>query len=174
MAYTYSKIATYTVGSGGTTDINFINIPQNYTDLKLVLSARASAGTNYYQYPYMYFNSNYSNYVWKDLYADTATPGSQSGSLYYAGYIPDTSTGANIFGSAEYYIPNYSGSNYKSMSYETVTENNSSTNSQWIIDLGCYVWQNTSSITSIGFYLPAARTFAQHTTAHLYGIKNEV
>ena len=174
MAYTYSKIATYTVGSGGITDINFNSIPQTYTDLKIVLSARASAGTNYYQYPYMYFNNNYSGYTWRDLYADTSTPGSQNASLYYAGYIPDTSTGANIFGSAEYYIPNYISIYPKSMSYETVTENNSSTNGQWILDFGGYVWNNGSAINSIGFYLPAGRTFAQYTTVHIYGIKAEV
>jgi hypothetical protein len=60
------------------------------------------------------------------------------------------------------------------MSYETVTENNSSTAGQWIIDFGGYVWNNSSAISAIGFYLPAGRTFAQHTTVSIYGIKAEV
>jgi hypothetical protein len=46
MAYTYSKIASVTIGSGGSSSINFIAIPQNYTDLILKLSARDdTAGT---------------------------------------------------------------------------------------------------------------------------------
>lgn len=173
MSYTYSKIASYTVGSGGTKDINFLAIPQNYTDLKIVISARQdSAG--YYTYPYMYLNGNYDNYTWKDVYAESSTPGSQAGNLYYMGYIPGPSATANTFGNAEYYFPNYSSNKYKSMSYEAVSENNSSTATQWILDFGGYTWQNTAPITSIGFYVSASRVFSQYTTITIYGIKAEV
>lgn len=40
MANTYKKIATVTVGSGGTTSIQFTNIPNTYTDLVVMASLR--------------------------------------------------------------------------------------------------------------------------------------
>ena len=39
---TLSKIATITVGAAGAASINFTNIPQIYTDLKIVMSARTT------------------------------------------------------------------------------------------------------------------------------------
>jgi hypothetical protein len=38
MAYTYSKLATYTVGSSSILSMAFLNIPQTYTDLVLKIS----------------------------------------------------------------------------------------------------------------------------------------
>ena len=42
MANTFKKIQTVTVGSGGAASIDFTSIPQTYTDLKIVLSARTN------------------------------------------------------------------------------------------------------------------------------------
>jgi hypothetical protein len=39
---TMVKIDTVTVGSGGAASIEFTNIPQTYTDLQIVLSARSA------------------------------------------------------------------------------------------------------------------------------------
>jgi len=65
MAYTYSKIATYTVGSGGVATVSFLNIPQNYTDLILKASIRSSISqTN--DYGIIQFNGDTgSNYPWR-------------------------------------------------------------------------------------------------------------
>jgi len=40
MPLTYQKIATVTVGAGGASNITFSSIPQTYTDIKVVVSAR--------------------------------------------------------------------------------------------------------------------------------------
>ena len=45
MAFTYSKLAESTVGVSGAAFIDFNNIPQNYTDLVLLYSARAAEPT---------------------------------------------------------------------------------------------------------------------------------
>ena len=47
MANTYELISSVTVGAGGTTSVSFASIPQTYTDLKLVGSARGSRASQY-------------------------------------------------------------------------------------------------------------------------------
>ena len=42
MLNTYELIASTTVGSGGTSSINFNPIPSTYTDLKLICSIRTT------------------------------------------------------------------------------------------------------------------------------------
>ena len=175
MAYTYSKIATYTVGSGGVASIDFLNIPQTYTDLKLVVSSRAS-GTNDLL---VRFNGDAgSNYPGRVLYGSGGTGAGASFSGTYTGiYILSISNGgaftANTFASAELYIPNYTGSNYKSASGDSVQENNSSTAGQTYSYLTAGTWNNTAAITSITVS-PGSNTYLQYTTAHLYGVKAEL
>ena len=171
MAYTYSKIATYTVGSGGIKSIDFLNIPQTYTDLKLVLSSRSNYGNNFGN-PRITINNNtsISSYSRRSIYAESGAAGSEVGSeTRIIGVIPDNAT-ANTFGSLELYIPNYKGSTYKSYFADSVTENNSSIYGMWILN---GIWNDSSPITSIGI-APIDGNFVQYTSAHLYGIKAEI
>ena len=45
MAKTYKAIQTITVGAGGQSSIEFVNIPQNYDDLVIKISGRSSTTT---------------------------------------------------------------------------------------------------------------------------------
>jgi hypothetical protein len=165
MAYTYSKIATYTVGSGGIVGVNFNNIPQNYADLILKCSVKGA--------PYDYtitFNNVTAGYNDRVLYyVGGLTPGSNTSTNPRT---PTNNVTANTFSNNEFYIPNYTSSNYKSVSVDGVSEENG------IVSNGIYLtaglWSNTAPITSIKLLSSANTTFDQYSTFHLYGIKAEL
>jgi hypothetical protein len=75
---------------------------------------------------------------------------------------------ANTFGNTDIYIPNYAGSANKSVSVDTVEENNGTTARAL---LGAILWSNTAAITALGL-TPVSGSFVQYSTATLYGIKN--
>jgi len=81
------------------------------------------------------FNSDSgTNYKWIRLLGDGSAVSSQNQGTYGAGYntslfaqqTVSTNT-ANTFSNSQIYIPNYAGSNYKSVSIDQVMENNSGT-----------------------------------------------
>lgn len=175
MAYTYSKIATYTVGSGGVASINFLNIPQTYTDLKIVISARSNrTGTNVDTVK-ITFNSSSSGYSNRGLGGTGSSAFSftnvGSASIEDNAATTDNSATANTFGNGEIYIPNYTSSNNKSVSSEGVSETNA-TNAYQFMTAG--LWSNSTPITSITLVPLVGTTWLQHSTAHLYGIKAEL
>ena len=172
MAVTYKKIASVTVGSGGAASIEFTTIDQGYTDLLLKISGRTAAAQGVAE---LQFNSSTSNLSSRILYATGAIAGSASyASVIRAGYINGTDFTANTPSNNDIYIPNYAGSTNKSVSIDSVTENNG-TDAYSMLSAG--LWSNTAAITSIKIIVlnnanGVASTFAQHTTATLYGISN--
>lgn len=186
MAYTYSKIASVTVGSGGASSIDFTSIPQTYTDLKVVLSTRDSRSSNGPGYLKLSINGSTSNFAYKSLFGYSSGPGdpnpsgtpaagSDSGSGSsgnYASYAGGTNVQtANSFGNNEIYIPNYTSSNYKSISVDGVNETNG--NYPYQNHLLANLWSNTAAITSLSI-IPGSSPFLQYSTATLYGIRAEV
>ena len=174
MAYTYSKLATYTVGSGGIPSVTFLNIPQNYTDLVIKISARTNfSGVN--DYIYMSLNGNTSNNSYVKIEGDGSSAASYSGSGATNATGIATSDGANAtantFGNSEIYIPNYTSSNAKSASGDGVSENNATAA---LVELRAYLNTGTSAITSITLAPGNGPNFVQHSTFHLYGIKAEL
>jgi hypothetical protein len=167
MASTYTLITSSTVGSGGSSGIDFTNIPQTYTDLKVVYSARAASGTTLDIY--IKFNSSTTGYSRKLLYGtgSSALSLGDSSNLYITAMSAANNT-ANTFSNGEFYIPNYISSNNKSVLGFVVTENNATL--AYIFN-AAGLWSNTSAITSISI-IPDGVNFAQYTTAYLYGISN--
>jgi hypothetical protein len=174
MAYTYSKIATYTVGSGGIASINFLNIPQNYTDLVIKYSLRVTAASIAPDGLGIQFNSDTgSNYKYMQTYGVGGSFGTNAGTVafQFGGQIPGSTATASTFGNGEIYIPNYTSVNYKSSSADSVTENNASSANQNIV---ANLWNNTAPITSIRLYDLGSTNFVQYSTVHIYGIKAEL
>ena len=171
MALTYVAIATVTVGSGGAANIEFTSIPATYTDLVVKLSGRSThSSTDTVQ---LTFNSNGSNYDYRSLLGDGSAANSYGGdtSTYLPiQFIPGTSQTASTFSNMEVYIPNYAGSTNKSVSTDSVQENNATSA---YAGLYAHIWSNTSAITSVKLD-PVNGNFAQYSTATLYGIKNTV
>lgn len=168
----YIPITTVTVGSGGVATINFVNIPQTYTDLVIKVSARtAYTAGSYGDGLYISFNSTTTGYTYRFLQGYDATTQSSSGSTQTTGLIPDDAAAqtANVFSNNEIYIPNYTSSNYKAFSSENIVEKNGTTN--WVASMYAMLWSNTAPITSISLTSANASTFKQYSTATLYGIR---
>ena len=168
MANTYTLIEAKTLGSA-VSSIDFTSIPQTYTDLKLLISARTSADVTYA----IGFNSNTSNYSGRSLRGSGSATASYPTSDYSfgstaigIGYINGV---ASTFTNCEIYIPNYTSSNNKSLNIDNVQEKNVS--SPVYANLTAGLWSNSAAITSIQI-TPESGTLETNSTFYLYGIKN--
>jgi hypothetical protein len=172
MATTYTLIASNTVGSGGASSVSFTSIPQTYTNLVLKLSMRGNYTGDLVTNPAITFNGSSTGYSERLLWnGNNNTAGSANGS--YSGFqftwANGPSSTSNTFSNGEMYIPNYTSSNYKSMSSDSVDENNSNSNGLLSLDSG--LWSNTAAITSITLTMSYG-SFVQYSTFYLYGISN--
>lgn len=166
---TYNLIATVEVGSGGASSITFSDIPQTYTDLQMVISARQSTagGTTVA----MKFNGSSASYSNKNVLAVPSGAISEQTitTSTNVGFLPEAvNYTANVFSNQGVYISNYAGSTYKSVCTDSCMENNSST-----IYFGLFngLWSSTAAITSIQLTTENGN-FMQYSSASLYGIKN--
>ena len=175
MAFTYSKLAEVTVATSASS-IDFTNIPQNYTDLVLKVSARNDTNEDTLS---INFNSTTGLMSSRTLYtyvgaptAGTAASGSTSAqnATEIGGTVISTYT-SNTFSNVEIYIPNYTSANNKSFSADTVNENNA-TQSRMQFTAGLY--SNAATINKITLTTKSAQSFVQYSTATLYGVKAEV
>jgi hypothetical protein len=160
-------ISSVTVGSGGAASIDFTSIPQTYTDLVLVLSARSDAANPYVA---VKFNASAtSDYSRRWLYGDgsSAASGSVSGltSATVAMLAARSDATASVFGNSELLIPNYALTVAKTGSGNNVNENNATSA---FSSLTAISRSATDAITQITLTLGAGN-FAQYSTAYLYG-----
>jgi hypothetical protein len=170
MANTYVLISSSTVGSGGAATITFSSIPSTYTDLLLNTSLRSTTtGNANDRAAIVTFNGSASNYLAVRLVAyngNTVASDTSTGiDIYYTG----TTGTANTFSNDSVYITNYASANNKSISVENASEQNSSTKN-WL-SLYAWRWADSAAISSITL-TPDAGSFAQYSTAYLYGISN--
>lgn len=172
MATTFVKIQTVTVGSGGAASVDFTSIPQTFTDLKLFYSFRTDRAGFVADSVGLKFNNTTSNRSYKEGYG-TGSGGSggsaaSNGSGMMVGYPPCGNTTASVFGSGVLYIPNYTGSNYKTAIATQTGENGSATAyCNYVINL----WSDTSAINRITLFSDYAANMSQYSVATLYGIK---
>lgn len=168
MANTYEAIATVTVGAGGAASIDFTSIPQTYTDLVIVASMRKT-GAVIYGNVYLKLNSSSANFTSRWIQGNGASASSFSRTDNIIAEGVGNNATASTFGNFQIYIPNYTSSNYKSFSVDSVGENNATTA---YADLVAGLWSNTAAITSLSLDDGGGADFAQYSTATLYGIKN--
>jgi hypothetical protein len=168
MADTFIKIASVTVSSGGASTIDFTSIPATYTDLVIKASVRSTR--NYgWDAMRLRFNGSSADYSDRIFAGDGASPFTFNNSFpgyIFIGDINDAATTSNTFNNTELYIPNYASNNNKSLSVDSVEENNGTTAQANFI--GGF-WANTSAITSIALSLNIGN-FVENSTAVLYGI----
>ena len=156
------------VPSAGASNITFTSIPQSYTDLLVKVSGRSTSTSTGVE---IAFNNNSTSYTNRRLYGTGSSTGSDtSGTAFVSNtMIVDSSYTASTFGNGEFYIPNYTSSDNKSVSVDGVTENNSSTA---LMMLTAGLWSNSAAITSIKI-TPTSGSFAQYSTFYLYGVAKQ-
>jgi len=170
---TYVAIAK-TVLTTTQSSITLNSIPSTYTDLLLVVSARndsASVGIeNIRLRPNNSTSLVYSftiGYSSPPNGASTNSSGNNNINIYGN---PGGSTTANTFGNIEIYIPNYTSSTNKPISYTSVGENNDATMTFANV-IGAGLWSDTTTISSIVLQ-SSSGSFVSGSRFDLYGIKN--
>lgn len=174
MANTFELISAVTVGSGGAASIDFTSIPSTYTDLVLKVSARATTSGDWDNVKIAFNGSTTdAQYYWKGVYGYSGSnvgsnQGNGNSNARLQGVVSGALATANTFGSWEMYLPNYAGSNQKSVSTDGASENNSTAT---LLGLDTNLWNQTSAINRVTLTISAG-SFAQYSTAYLYGVKN--
>lgn len=166
MAANYVLLETITVGAAGAASVVFNNIPQSgYTDLVIKASARSnkSGSTDYMK---IEFNGSSANLTSKTLWGSGSSTGSYSSTAIIPVFDGNTAT-SSTFGNMEIYVPNYTSANFKSVSIDTVDENNA-TGASMGFDAG--LWSSTAAITSVTLTPRDGTLILQYSTFSLYGI----
>jgi len=174
MANTYTLIESQVLGSSAAS-VTFSAIPATYTDLVLRYSARHNNAFSISQVLITFNGDTAANYSETVVYGNSvsAASGSQSGmSAIDFNYVDADSATANTFSSNELYIPNYTVSANKPMSWAGVTENNATTSNSAMIVANASLWRNNATISSITLTAAASRNFLTGSSFYLYGIKN--
>lgn len=170
MPITYKKIASVTVGSGGTATIDITSIPATYDDIILKCSLRNETDNTGLTFT---FNGNTSSvYSTRRLEGNGTAASSASTSSaanMSAGRIVPSSYTASTFNNWELYVPNYTSSNNKSISIDTVTENNATASTQTMV-AGLWAPSPAAAINRITLTAEGG-DIAEFSTAVLYGIK---
>jgi hypothetical protein len=171
MANTFELIASSTLASPAAT-ISFTSIPATFTDLCLVLSLRVTRATAASTIC-LTVNSSATGYSQKTLKGDGSAAESSGGtSLVRIAdlTVPANTATASTFGNQMIYFTNYASSNNKSISADSVSEQNGTTA---YANLVAGLWADSAAISTISLNEPnGSSNFATYSTAYLYGVKN--
>jgi hypothetical protein len=161
----YESISTATVGSGGSSYVEFTSIPATYKHLQIRALFKGSAYSNMQ----MTFNSDSgSNYSWHEVYGDGSVTGATgySNTLFIAAALGNSTTSYPTATTVD--VLDYANtSKYKTSRSLSGTDSNGSTD---YILLRSGSWRNTAAISTIRL-TAAVGTFAQYSLFALYGIK---
>lgn len=166
-------IERITVGAGGTSAIEFDQIPQTYQHLQLRAVARVNTGsdTGITNFSTRFNDISTSSYSWHQLY------GNGSSALANAGWSNQTGIESAIRGTGASALSNAFGVNildildYSNTSKNKVTRsvNGGDLNGSGIILLTSGLFMSTSAINKIS--MTHASGVGQYSTFSLYGVK---
>jgi len=167
----YESIATVTVGSGGSSTIEFTSIPSTYKHLQIRGIARVDRSTTQ-TYLRLRFNSDSgTNYSYHGVSGNGSTTGTDAGAsqdFIETLRFPGATSTANIFGAIVIDILDYANTNkYKT----TRALGGADQNGSGEIWLQSGNWRNTTAISSITLLEAITGNFVQYSTFALYGIK---
>ena len=168
MAYSFQLIEAKTLTTTSSS-VTFTSIPQTYTDLLVKLSVKqdgANAGL------FLRPNSSTTNLSHRKMYADSVSVSGDSGSIIFIFCNGSWST-SNTFTNTDVYIPNYTSSNYKSVSIDSVATSNTASAGLSFLAFVAGLWSDTTAISSLNFVPEGGgANFISGSTFYLYGIKN--
>lgn len=169
----YESIATTTVGSGGSSTIDFTSIPTTYKHLQIRIIARTTA-TNNNSYSTIRFNNDTStNYTSHQVYGTgSGSPGAYGvgdGTFIYAAVGNAQSAPANTFGPGVIDILDYaSTSKFKTLRGLSGSDSNGG----GIAIPTSGLWRNSGTAISSIQITTDGTSFAQNSQFALYGIKD--
>ena len=166
MAKAYSLIQAQTLTSN-VSSVTFSNIPQNFTDLVLYVSARSSRATSEDGLG-VQVNGVTTNYNYKTLIGNgsSLTNLSTNYENWWASELPASTATSNVFSNDEIYFSNYTSANAKTYLTVGVAENNASLG---YIAMGANLQSSTAAITSLTL-LAANGNLVSGSTFYLYGV----
>jgi hypothetical protein len=157
-------IETKTLGADAAS-IEFTSIPQDGTDLLLLISGR-TARTNFVVDAVNLTMNGGGTITARTLLGNPAAGASSNSDPFLSAFVSTDITTANTFGNGAYYIPNYTGTQNKSVSIDSVQENNG-TEVFLVITAGLIA--NSAAISTLTLTSVAANLVAG-STASLYKV----
>lgn len=157
-------------------EINFDNIPQDGTDLLCMISVRPEDAA---EAIFIYrLNDSTSGYTGRDLRGSgsssfstsnltTLTQATGAWGRLTTTDIQSSAWTANTFSNTQLYIPNYTSSVAKSISFDTVAENNATTTNMAV---SAHAWSGTDAITKLSFSIHQNENSATYSSFTLYKI----
>ena len=150
-------------------------ISSSYDHLYLVASARSDKASSDYDMGRLILGttSGGGDYSTTTLYADSSTPQStrtSSQTFVSFWYVPAADVLADTFGSIKIWIPHYSNTtNFKSVVGTAAVENNSTSNTEWLLFQNAGLVQVTEAVNAVTLNLPSD-DFVEFSTFTLYGV----
>ena len=171
----YESIATVTVGSGGSSYVEFTSIPSTYKHLLI----RGFSQINRATYPIDDFgvqvnndtNNNYSSHV---LYGDGSSAGTYASAPrgnYWSNGLASTDAGSGWTATVLDFLDYANTNKYKTLRWLGGWDTNGTVAGYGgRVGLASGVWMNTNAISSVKI-TPVNGNFNQYTSFALYGIK---
>jgi hypothetical protein len=166
------SIATITVGSGGASSIEFASIPSGFQHLQIRMIARETGTATTGGTDRVRFNDDTgNNYAWHYLYGSgigAVAGASSSTNATYATKFTGGGQTASAFGATVIDILDYA-STSKTKVLRMLGGNDA--NGSGTVDVHSGLWNSTSAITKITLDKFLGGSWAQYTTAALYGVR---
>jgi hypothetical protein len=164
MSATYTPIASATLGADAAS-VTFNSIPQTYTDLILIASARSTRAATADNSGIRFNSDSGTNYSFTRLWGSgTGAFSSRATNETYAySRINAASITAGVFSPIIHNIMNYS----NTITNKTVLTRGNATGDA--VELNVSLWRNTAAITSITFFAENGNLLLG-STFNLYGI----
>ena len=160
-----------TVGSGGSSSVTFSSIPQTYTDLYILCSARTNRTAYNTDRITAKINTVTTNMSYQEVQggASFGTNAALDTTAFVVGHATTdaNSNPVNIFSSSSCYISGYTTANYKIGLMESALMNTSTDGFMYITRS---TWVNSAAITTLE--LVTTNPWYQYSKFYLYGIKN--
>lgn len=166
----YESIQTVTVGSGGSSSVDFTSIPNTFKHLQIRGILRGTNASVEVSNRIRFNGDTASNYSYHAVYGNGTSAAAEqiaTVNVMLFGSSPAASAASNIFGSTVIDILDYADTN----KYKTVRAlSGGDQNGSGGIYLASNSWRNTAAITSITLFASTGN-LAQHSHFALYGIK---
>lgn len=163
------SIATITVGAGGASSIEFVDIPQTFAHLQIRMIGRCTSTTASPSVKVQLNGDVDNNYNYHGLWGNGSTAISDStgtANAMYPSRLASSLHAGNVFAAAVIDFLDYANTSKNTVARGFTGRDD---NSSGLIYMNSSLWMNTSAVTSI-VMTPSQGTFTQFSTAALYGI----